>query len=222
MTSARELRLRASHFFAALDPTITASGRSSRTVWAAATAVLANGVTFLVGIVTVPLTIGYLGLERYGVWTVISSLLIWLAMVDLGLGNGLINVLSDAYGRDRRDLAQTRVASTFWALVLVSAVVAAVIALCWPLFDWAALFNVKSVEAKLEVGPAVALAFALTLVGVPVGLASKVWQGHQEERSRTHGPRSGASRVWPVSSRWCAAKVVCRHWCSPSPGHRYW
>ena len=83
-------------------------------MWAAATAVLANGVTFLVGIVTVPLTIGYLGLERYGVWTVISSLLIWLAMVDLGLGNGLINVLSDAYGRDRRDLAQTRVASTFW------------------------------------------------------------------------------------------------------------
>ncbi len=39
-------------------------------------------------IVTVPLTIGYLGSERYGLWITISSVVAMINFADLGIGNG--------------------------------------------------------------------------------------------------------------------------------------
>jgi Na+-driven multidrug efflux pump len=75
----------------------------------------------LMGFVSVPLTVGYLGAERYGVWLTISSLLIWVALTDFGLaGNALVNVLSEALGNDDREAARHYVASAFWALVTIA------------------------------------------------------------------------------------------------------
>jgi hypothetical protein len=56
---------------------------------------IAKALTLLISFVSVPLTVHYLGAERYGVWLTISSLLIWMQISDFGLaGNALINVLS--------------------------------------------------------------------------------------------------------------------------------
>ena len=64
-----------------------------------------------------PLTVHYLGAERYGVWLTISSLLTWMSMTDFGLaGNALVNVLAEASGREDREGAQHYAASAFWAL----------------------------------------------------------------------------------------------------------
>src|SRR6516225_8522455 len=56
----------------------------------------AKGMAVLTALITVPLTVGYLGMERYGLWMTISSVIAMLAFADLGLGNGLMNVLSEA------------------------------------------------------------------------------------------------------------------------------
>ena len=49
----------------------------------ASTSYIAKALTMLMGFVSVPLTVDYLGAERYGVWLTISSLLIWVALTDL-------------------------------------------------------------------------------------------------------------------------------------------
>ncbi len=38
--------------------------------------VMAQGITIAAGFISVPLTIGYLGEERYGIWLTINALLI--------------------------------------------------------------------------------------------------------------------------------------------------
>ena len=69
----------------------------------ASTSYIAKVLTLLMGFVSVPLTVDYLGAERYGVWLTISSLLLWVALTDFGLaGNALVNVLSEAVGHDDR------------------------------------------------------------------------------------------------------------------------
>jgi len=89
----------------------------------ASTSYVAKGLTVLTGFVSVPLTVHYLGAERYGVWLTISSLLLWVALTDFGLaGYALVNVVSEAVGND--DLASARhyAASAFWALVAIALV----------------------------------------------------------------------------------------------------
>src|SRR3982751_421810 len=82
----------------------TEAGRSQERYRRAALAVLASvaarGVSILTLLLTVPLTVGYLGEERYGLWMAVTSFLGFLVFADLGIGNGLINTISDAHAKN--------------------------------------------------------------------------------------------------------------------------
>ena len=135
-------------------------------------------VTFL----SVPLTIGYLGTERYGVWITLGSLLAWLQLSDFGLGMGLTNAVTTAAGQDRPDLVRTHITNGILLLSVISAVVGVVLATAWPFVDWNALFGVAGSAARAEVGPAVAAALAIFLLQFPLGIAGKVYMAYQEGR----------------------------------------
>src|SRR5271163_2770899 len=88
----------------------------------ASSSFIARALNILISFLSVPLTVHYLGAERYGVWLTISSLITWMSMTDFGLaGNALVNVLAEASGREDRTAAQHYTASSFWALPGVSA-----------------------------------------------------------------------------------------------------
>src|SRR2546423_1279703 len=46
----------------------------------------AKGVSMATTLITVPLTLRYLGPERYGVWMTMSSVMMMMVFADLGLG----------------------------------------------------------------------------------------------------------------------------------------
>jgi O-antigen/teichoic acid export membrane protein len=144
------------------------------------TSLAGRGVGVIVSLISIPLTITYLGSERYGVWVTISTFLAWLNIADLGLGNGLTNALSESYGQNRSDTAQHYVATAFWMLVGVTLVLGSILALVWPWLDWPALFNVYSPEARAEVAPAIAMAIALALLSFPLSLVAKIYGAYQE------------------------------------------
>ncbi len=154
--------------------------RYVRILQSALTALAGRGIGFFVSIISVPLTISYLGTERYGVWITISTMLAWLAIADLGLGNGLTNTLSEAYGTNRRDNAQSYVATAIWMLIGVTVLLATIGALVWPWIDWITLFNVRSTEARAEVGTAVALAITFFLLSFPLSVIGKIYGAYQE------------------------------------------
>ena len=54
-----------------------------------------KGASILLSFLLVPLTINYIKPDAYGVWLTLSSLVGWVAMFDIGIGNGLKNKLSD-------------------------------------------------------------------------------------------------------------------------------
>jgi len=53
----------------------------------ALTSVAARSVALLSLLISVPLTLRYLGSERYALWMAVSSLLAALVSLDLGIGN---------------------------------------------------------------------------------------------------------------------------------------
>ena len=79
----------------------------------------AKGVVVLTTLVSVPLTVGYLGPERYGLWMTISATIAMLGFGDLGIGLGLLNVVSEADGKDDRGAAARYVSSSFFMLRII-------------------------------------------------------------------------------------------------------
>jgi O-antigen/teichoic acid export membrane protein len=104
----------------------------------------------------------------------------WIALADFGLSNSLTNVVSEGYAKDRQDLAQSYVAAAFWSLAGIAAILALIFFSAWRSVPWDRVFNVQSLQARREVGPAVAIAFAIFVLNFPFSIIGKIYGAYQE------------------------------------------
>ena len=164
--------------------TSTTNGRAAeryrRAAWSTVAGVGARFIGLAVSLITIPLAIGYLGAERYGLWVTISAITAMLTFADFGLGNGLMNAIANAYGRDDVVAAQRAVSSAFLILTAVAVVAVVGFALLYGVVPWASLTNVSTATAAAEAGPTVLVFFLCFAVSLPLGLAQRIQYGRQE------------------------------------------
>ena len=162
----------------------TPEGRSKERYRRVALTALSSGGAKVISVITmlisVPLTLHYLGSERYGMWMTISSVVLMLGFADLGMGLGLMNSISEAHGKEDRRAAAHYVSSAFFMLTGMAVLILAAFALAYPHIPWARLFNVKTPLAALEVGPALAALVACFALNLPLGVVQRVQTGYQE------------------------------------------
>jgi len=149
-----------------------AQERKRRVLLSALAAGGAKAVSLLSLLITVPLTLGYLGPERYGLWMAIASLLGVLSFADLGLGFGLVNVLSSAEGLGDVTTSRRAVSNAFFMLVAVSVVLAVALIVSWQHLHWGVLLNARSEATRAEVGTAMAVFLACFLAGLPLSVVN--------------------------------------------------
>jgi O-antigen/teichoic acid export membrane protein len=162
----------------------TLEGRSKERYRRAALTTVASGCARAVSLgtmlITVPLTVRYLGTERYSLWMTISSVVAMMAFADLGIGNGLLNAISETHGKDDQSAAARYVSSAFFMLGAIGALVLLLALAGYRIIPWAAIFNVKSALAIHEAGPACAVFIACFALNLPLGVVQRVQAGYQE------------------------------------------
>jgi len=130
--------------------------------------------------ITVPLTIRYLGPERYGMWMTISSLLAVLAFADFGIGNGLVSSIASSAGKDDSPSMVRLVSSAFYMLAGISIIIALSFVVAYPFVPWDRVFAVTGQDAAGEAGPSV-LAFIMCFaIGLPFTIVQRLQMGLQE------------------------------------------
>lgn len=72
-----------------------------------------RGVSVLISLVLLPLTLKYLTTAEYGLWITLHSIMSWVMWLDVGLGNGLRNRFAVALAHDDRVLARSYVSTTY-------------------------------------------------------------------------------------------------------------
>jgi len=166
--------------FARHQPQSAGRRRYRNIAHAVLTGVAGKGVNLLVLAVSVPLSLRCLGVERYGIWIAMTSVLSWLSVADVGLGNGLMNLLADARGREREDLAQRYVATTFWGLAIIAATLGALALPVVERINWQYLLNIRDVAVADETRTAMLVAVWCFLLALPLSIVSKVYIGYQQ------------------------------------------
>jgi O-antigen/teichoic acid export membrane protein len=131
-------------------------------------------------LITVPLTVNYLGAERYGLWMTISSIMALMSFADLGLGNGLLNAISRANGRNDINEAKIAVSSTFFMLLGIASILFAIFIILYPVISWQIIFNAQSDQAKNESGSTMFILVVSFLLNMPLGVVSRIQDGYQE------------------------------------------
>lgn len=142
---------------------------------------MAKAIGLLASLISVPLTYRYLGAERYGIWMVLISIIAAMGFADLGIGNGLMNAVSEAYGKDDRRLAREHVTSALVLMLCIAAFLAIAGAVGYPFLPWLRLFNVKSEAAAAEGARAFLVLYASFVVNIPLGVITRAQAGLQKD-----------------------------------------
>jgi O-antigen/teichoic acid export membrane protein len=146
----------------------------------ATAAAIAKLVSVATALITVPLTLNYLGLERYGMWMTMSSIIIMFGFADLGMGFGILNVVSQSSGTADRLAIRSAGSSGFFVLSIIAATIVLVFIAAYPFISWPEIFNVKSEAAQLEAGPALASMVICFALSVPLAVVSRMQMGLQQ------------------------------------------
>jgi O-antigen/teichoic acid export membrane protein len=134
----------------------------------------------LAQVLSVRLAIHHLGLERYGVWLTLSSLTALLGFADLGLGNGILNTVAAADGREDTRSANMYVSSAFFMLASLAALVLLIFGATYAFVPWSSLFNLHTPVAMAQTAAACA-AFALCFaLNLPLSVAQRVQMAYQK------------------------------------------
>jgi O-antigen/teichoic acid export membrane protein len=156
------------------------SNRSKRIALTGFATLGSRGINVLAGFISIPLTAGYLGAERFGLWLTLSTFLSWVSLADLGLANSLTNEVATADAQANPRHAQTVIASAFWLMTLIGLVLATVFIIFYPSIDWQQVFNVSSISIAQEAGWAASIGFMFFVLRLPFSVPSRVYIAYQE------------------------------------------
>lgn len=104
---------------------------------------IVKGFSVLLGLVIVNIYLQYLGNTNYGLWITISSIASWVAMGDLGIGNGLRNELAKAYADNNVKKQQVLISTAIIVLLKVSVII---------LFILSVISEILIITGVLEIG----------------------------------------------------------------------
>lgn len=147
--------------------------------WASLANFASTGLGMLALIITVPMTLPYLGQERFGVWMTVASFAAMLSFMDLGVGNGLVNRVSAAKATGDHSKLQFTIFHGLVVLTLIGLSVAALLLPLSSLLPWSRLIKVTSPVAADEARNAISIFVVLFAASIPIGGIQKIFQGLQ-------------------------------------------
>lgn len=177
--------------------------REKRIILSAIFAVIAKVINTAIPLITIKITISYLGNELYGLWATITSFFALFAFADLGLGNGLQTELSRATGKDDLQECRRLLSSAYLVLTIESVILIVLFLSAFNFIDWGKLMGAESQEAIALTGSFVLALFISKFLGIPTSLIQRVHNSLQE---------GYIASIWSTISSVCSLITIVIVW----------
>lgn len=162
-----------------MPPNKAGEKRNKSIIIGVVSGVATRGASFVFTLITVPMTLHYLGSERYGIWMTMISILAWLSVSDLGLANGLTPLLSAAIGQNKTSQAKQYISTTIWLLLAISGICSTIFAITWSQIDWQSALNVSNSSLSAEISTSILIAVLTLLFSLPLKVTQRVYLATQ-------------------------------------------
>lgn len=104
-----------------------------------------KGFSILISLALVPLTLGYVSTEMYGVWLTVSSIMIWLDFFDIGFTLGLKNKLTEALAFNDYELGSRLISTTYFVMFLIFIPLCLILIILAPFVNWSGFLNIGNI-----------------------------------------------------------------------------
>ena len=102
-----------------------------------------KGFSILISLMLVPMTLGYVNSELYGIWLMLSSIMVWLSFFDIGFTLGLKNKLAESIALGDWNRGKSLVSTTYFIMVLIFVPLCIIIELVVPFINWSTFLNIN-------------------------------------------------------------------------------
>lgn len=105
---------------------------------------LLKGISILISLQIVPLTINYVNPTQYGIWLTLSSLLAWFFFFDIGLTHGFRNRFAEAKAKGDIETARVYISTTYASLAIMFIIMMLSLTAINGFIDWSDILNIDA------------------------------------------------------------------------------
>lgn len=137
-------------------------------------------VQLATGLISVPLALNYVGVERFGIWMTLSTALTFITFSDFGVGIGTQDRMSQFIGAGKLDLARKSFFSSIAFVFLLFIVLMAANWLVVPNVNLSSLLSLRTSEAIEEIVPTTRMVVFVLGLGLLSGIVQRAFNALQE------------------------------------------
>lgn len=105
--------------------------------------IVIKGCSIVVSLLLVPLTLGYLSTDLYGLWLTLSSIILWLNFFDVGFTLGLKNKLAEAVAKEQWEEGKKYVSTTYAIITIIFIPLSLIGEILVSHIEWTKLLNIE-------------------------------------------------------------------------------
>jgi O-antigen/teichoic acid export membrane protein len=154
--------------------------RYKQAIKTSAISFLAQGIQMITAVVSVPLVLGAVGNERYGLWMTLSSILLFVTFSDFGMGIGMQNIMSYAKANNDEDKLSKALTTTLTFGAAMFSILMLTSYFVLPFVGLANLFKYQDKSIANEILPTTQAVFLVLSFGILSGLVQRVFDAYQQ------------------------------------------
>ena len=128
---------------------------------------------------SMPIMIKYLGVEQFGIWATMLTLITWVMLFDLGIGNGLKNTVSESLAEDNMPQASGYVSTAYGLIGILSFGLFTLFLIASIWLPWQSIFNTQSISESELKNAVITLSFFIFL-NFWISLVNQIYHGLQK------------------------------------------
>lgn len=142
--------------------------------------VLSQLIQLATGLISVPLTLNYIGTERFGLWMTLSTALTFISFSDLGIGIGTQNKISIYYSNNNLASAKKSFLSSLALILLLFSFFLIINYTLVPKINLSNFLKLKLNESINEIIPTTQMVIFILGLGLISGIIQRVFDALQE------------------------------------------
>lgn len=144
------------------------------------TSFISKGVSFFVALISVPLTLKYLGSNDFAILSTIIATFSVVSYFDFGIGIGLQNVLPTYIAQDNKKKIIESISTVFVFLLVASIVILSIGLLAVKNFDFRIYFNLNELIDNATIGSTILTCIFIIGFGMPISIIQRIQNAYQK------------------------------------------
>lgn len=134
-------------------------------------------LSVFISFIYIPIVLGFLNQEKYGIWITLTTVVNWIRVLDVGMGNGMRNKLAESIALNDNEKGKIYISTTYGILGSIFFIVLIIFFIVNPFLNWQSIINSRIISSsELELLTRIVVSFII--IGFVLQPINLIYEAH--------------------------------------------